>query len=200
MTGPWGTKDDFLTSFLHFSVLHCPLRLVIPGLSNPWWCLPTSFSVCLVFFSLSLCLIRWFWPDLMNGRHVHTTSVSLWWLEDLHVVRLAAGSWHRLPHWQHLCMRCIVSCGSTSFLWLVFLFAALLWGSTIHEHTERWMWHGSASVVYIGTERNAPVVPNWLELCHCCCHLCYPGEYPTNNLTKFQLNRIRTKTFSVNTV
>ena len=52
-----------------------------PGMSIPWWCLPTSASVCLVFFPLSLCLARWFWPDLMNGRHVHTTAicVSLRW-------------------------------------------------------------------------------------------------------------------------
>ena len=46
-----------------------------PGLFIPWCCFPTSFSVCLVFFPLSLCLVRWFWPDLMNGRHVHTTAV-----------------------------------------------------------------------------------------------------------------------------
>ena len=39
-----------------------------PGLSIPW-CLPTSSFVCLVFFPLSPCLARWFWPDLMNGRH-----------------------------------------------------------------------------------------------------------------------------------
>ena len=26
-------------------------------------------AVCLVFFPLSLCLARWFWPDLMNGKH-----------------------------------------------------------------------------------------------------------------------------------
>ena len=25
--GRWGTTDDFATSFLHFSVLHCPLGL-----------------------------------------------------------------------------------------------------------------------------------------------------------------------------
>ena len=25
--GRWGTTDDFTTSFLHFSVLHCPLLL-----------------------------------------------------------------------------------------------------------------------------------------------------------------------------
>ena len=36
-----------------------------PGLSIPWCCLPASSSVCLVF-SLSLCLARWFWPDLRN--------------------------------------------------------------------------------------------------------------------------------------
>ena len=41
-------------------------------------------------------------------------------------------------------MRCVVSCGSTSFLWLVFFFGALLWGSMIHKHTGRWMWQGSA--------------------------------------------------------
>ena len=36
-------------------------------------------------------------------------------------------------------MRCIVSCGRTSFPWLVFSFGALLWGSLIHKHTGRWM-------------------------------------------------------------
>ena len=46
------------------------------GLSIPCCCLPTSSSVCLVFFPLSLCLARWFWPDLMNGRHDHTTVSS----------------------------------------------------------------------------------------------------------------------------
>ena len=52
-----------------------------PGLSIPWCFLPTSSSVCLVFYPLLLCLARWFWPDLMNGRHDHTTAVciSLWW-------------------------------------------------------------------------------------------------------------------------
>ena len=48
-----------------------------PGLSIPWCCLPTCSSVCLIFFPLSLCLARWFWQDLMNGRHVHTTDCSL---------------------------------------------------------------------------------------------------------------------------
>ena len=34
-----------------------------PGLSIPRCCLPTSSSVCFVFFPLSLCLARWFWAD-----------------------------------------------------------------------------------------------------------------------------------------
>ena len=72
-----------------------------PGLSFPWCCLPTSSSVCLVFFPLSLYLERWFWPDLINGRHDHTTAVcvSLHWSGCLRVVQLPAGSWHGLPCW-----------------------------------------------------------------------------------------------------
>ena len=68
-----------------------------PGLSIPWCCLPTSSFACLVFFPLSLCLARWFRPDLINGRHVFTTAVcvSLRW-SGLRVVRLLAGYWHGL--------------------------------------------------------------------------------------------------------
>ena len=70
-----------------------------PGLSTPWCSLPTSSSVCFVF-PLSLCLARWFWPDLMNRRHDHTTAVcvSFWWSGGLRVVQLPAGCWHGLPH------------------------------------------------------------------------------------------------------
>ena len=46
-----------------------------PGLSISWCCLPNSSSVCLVFSPLSLCLARWFWPDLMDRRHDNTTAV-----------------------------------------------------------------------------------------------------------------------------
>ena len=72
-----------------------------PGLSIPWCCLPTPCFVCLVFFPLALCLARWFWPDLMNGKHDHTTAVcvSLQLSGDLPVVQLPAGSWHGLPRW-----------------------------------------------------------------------------------------------------
>ena len=59
-----------------------------PGLSVPWFCLSTSSSVWHVFFPLSLCLAKWFWPDLINRRHVHTTAVwvSLRWSGGPHMV------------------------------------------------------------------------------------------------------------------
>ena len=38
--------------------------------SHLFLCLP-----CLL--PLSLCLARWFWPDLMNGKHDHTTAVCV---------------------------------------------------------------------------------------------------------------------------
>ena len=100
--GRWGTTDDFATSFLHFSLFSTALWDLTN--SRPVHCLmlsSTSSSVGLVFFPLSLCLARWFWPDLMNGKHDHTTAVcvSLPSLGDLHVVLLPAGSWHGLPRW-----------------------------------------------------------------------------------------------------
>ena len=50
---------------------------------------------------LSLCLAQWFWPDLMNGKHDHTTAVcvSLRSSGGLRVVQLPAGSWHGFPRW-----------------------------------------------------------------------------------------------------
>ena len=73
--GRWGTTDNFAASFLHpslFSTALCDLAN-----SRPVHSLLFSSSVCLVFFPLSLCLARWFWPDLMNGRHDHTTAVCV---------------------------------------------------------------------------------------------------------------------------
>ena len=95
--GHWGTTDDFATTFLHFSRFSTALwDLPNSRPVHPWCCLPTSSSVCLVFFPFSLCLARWFWPDLMNGRHYHTTAVcvSLQWSGGLCMVQLPAGSWH----------------------------------------------------------------------------------------------------------
>ena len=102
--GRWGTTDDFATSFLHFSLF-----------STALWDLPNSRPVhflmlssrlflcllCLLPPFSSLCLARWFWPNLMKGRHDHTTAVcvSLRSSGDLRVVQLPAGSWHGLPRW-----------------------------------------------------------------------------------------------------
>ena len=62
-----------------FSVLNCPLG--IGGLqASPFLDVVYPllfFSVCLVFFPISLCLARWFWPDLMNGKHDQTTAVCI---------------------------------------------------------------------------------------------------------------------------
>ena len=141
-----GTTDDF-TSFFHFPCSPLPSgTLRTSGLSIPWCSVPTSSSVCLVFFPLSLYLARWFRPDLMNGRHDHTNC-------SLHLITMVRRSssgliacwilaWtSSLVTCQHgLCMRyCVVSCGSTSFPWLVFFFGALLWGSMIHKQACRKM-------------------------------------------------------------
>ena len=142
----WGTRDDFTTSFLYF-VLFSNVLLDLAK-SRPIHSLMLSSHL----FFLLPCLLpsftvpcKKFWPDLMNRRHVHNTSVciSLRQSEGLHVVWLPVGSWHWLPH----CMRCLVSCSSTSFPWLVFFNGALLWGSMIHKHTGRLMTPGSASVI-----------------------------------------------------
>ena len=89
----WGMRKRFIIIIIHSltakvvaapqmisqpvsSIFPCsPLPSVTwrtPGLSIPWYCLPTCFSVCLVFFPLSLCPARWFWSDLINRRHDHT--------------------------------------------------------------------------------------------------------------------------------
>ena len=59
-----------------FSVLHCSLGLgELQACPFPDVVFPLlSLSA---FFPLSLCLVRWFWPDLMNGKHDHTTAMRL---------------------------------------------------------------------------------------------------------------------------
>ena len=99
--GWWGTTDDFATSFLHFSLF-----------STALWDLANSRPVHFLMLSSYLFLFqpfllppfiayfaRWFWPDLMNGRHAHTTAicVSLRWSGGLRVVRLPARSCHGFP-------------------------------------------------------------------------------------------------------
>ena len=100
--GRWGTTDDFSTSFLHLSLF-----------STALWDLPNSRPVHSPMLSSHIflcppCLLppfsvpsRWFWPDLMKGKHDHTTAVCVSFRSsgDLHVVQWPAGSWHGLPRW-----------------------------------------------------------------------------------------------------
>ena len=143
--GRWGITYVYTTSFLlFFSVLYCPL-----GLGELQACPFPDVVLTPPFLSAlssppppSLFLARRFWPDLMNRRHVHSTSVcvSLRCSRGLRVIRLLAESWQRFPRWQHgHCMRCVVSHSSTSFPWLVFFSAALLRWSMIRKHTGRYM-------------------------------------------------------------
>ena len=92
--GRLGTTDDFANSFLHFSMFSTAL-LDLPN-SRPVHSLMLSSHL----FLCLCCLLppftvpcKWFWPDLMNGVHDHTTAVciSLQW-SGLRVLRLPAGS------------------------------------------------------------------------------------------------------------
>ena len=71
--GHWGTTDDFTTNFLHFSFLRCHLGL---DLSIHWCCFFTS-CFCLTCRLPPFTVPCKFWTGLMNGRHVHTTSVCV---------------------------------------------------------------------------------------------------------------------------
>ena len=76
--GRLGTTDDFAASFLHWS----PFSTALWDLPNSrpvhsLMLFSTSSLVHLVFFPLSLCFARWFWPDLMNEKHDHTTAVCV---------------------------------------------------------------------------------------------------------------------------
>ena len=98
----WATQMISQPVFSIFPFPHCSLGLgELQACRFPVVVFPPLYPVCLVFFPLSLCFARWFWPDLMYGRHDHTTAVrvSLRSSGDLRVVQLPAGSWHGLPRW-----------------------------------------------------------------------------------------------------
>ena len=77
--GRWVTTDDFTTSFLHFFLFFTAFWDLAN--SRPVHSLLMSFHLLLclpcLLPTLSLCLARWFWPGLMNGRHAHTPSVCV---------------------------------------------------------------------------------------------------------------------------
>ena len=76
--GRWGTTDNFATSFLHFSLVSTALWDLANSRPVHSLMLSSHLFFCQpVFFPLSLCPARWFWPDLTSGRHAHTTSVCV---------------------------------------------------------------------------------------------------------------------------
>ena len=100
--GHWGTTDDFTTSFLHFSLFSTALWDLANSrpVNSPM--LSSHLFVCLPCFlpPFTVPCKMVLQPDLMNGRHVHTTAVCIsWQWSGLHVVQLPAGSWHGLPRW-----------------------------------------------------------------------------------------------------
>ena len=146
-----------------------------PGLSIPWCCLSTSSSVCLVFLPLSLCLARWFWPDLMNGRHDHTTAVcvSLRW------------SWGPIACWilawtSSLVTWCLYEVRSILWEYLISMVCILLWSSAVRVHGSQAYRNIDLTREcisrFLELEGNTPVTPNWFQPCQCCCCLCYPRE------------------------
>ena len=98
--GRWGTTNEFTTSFLHFSLFSTALW----DLANhrPVHSLLLSshlFSVCLVFFPLSLCLARWWTEDmtiplqlLVLAQYDFKTKLS--W--SLSILLGTKSSWHFL--------------------------------------------------------------------------------------------------------
>ena len=96
LEGRWGTTDDFATSFLHFCLFSTALWELLNSRPVHSLMLSSNLFLCPSCLQpLPLCLARWFWPDLMKGKHNHATAVSVFLRSsgDLHVVQLPAGSW-----------------------------------------------------------------------------------------------------------
>ena len=120
--------------FSIFPVFHCPLGLaelqacLFPDVVFP----PLFVVVCLVFFSLSLCPEKWFWPNLPNRRHAHATSACLF-------IRVRRSLCGQIACWILAQTSSVVTQSSYqmhSILWyrlipwLVFFFEALLANAT----------------------------------------------------------------------
>ena len=168
--GRWGTK---MISQPVSSIFPCsPLpsgTWRTPVLSIPWCFLPTFSSVCLVFSPLSLCLARWFWPDLMNGRHDHTTAVCVFsrWSGGLRGVRLPAGSWHGLPRFSCLvernwrAVRFRTRHGREETIWK--LVVLILTSSELTLDNKVWSFFREREIVYKYLQ-GASVDPVWLPV------------------------------------
>ena len=152
--GHWGTTDDFIISFLHFSLF-----------STALWDLPNTRSVHSLMLSSRLflclpCLLPPFtmpcemdlarpderetWPYHCSLRLFTVVRKSLCDPTACWILARTSSLVTRSSYEMHS------ACSSTSFPWLVFFFGALLWGSMTHKHTGRWMWQGSTSLI-LGT-------------------------------------------------
>ena len=94
----------------------------LPALSILWCPLHISSIAHLVFFPLSEWPTRWFWPDLMNRKYDHPTTVctSFRLSGDLYMVQLPAGSSYEFPHMvpstlfeMHSIVACVMKMGNT---------------------------------------------------------------------------------------
>ena len=129
--GRWDTTDDFAISFLHFSLF-----------STALWDLPNSRSVHSLMLSSHLflcppclhppftvlCKMVLAKPDGRENMTKPLQFVSLYDRQEIFVWSscLLDLSTDLLVGNRVFCMSCVVSCGSTSFPWLVFFFGALL--------------------------------------------------------------------------
>ena len=161
------TTEDSTTNFLHFSLFSTALwdlansRPVhsLTMSSHLFFCLPCRLLPSTVPCKMILAI-----PDEQETCPYHFSLCLLW---------------HRLLFlvtWSLYEICSVVSCISTSFPWLcssLQLCCAGSWFTSIQEdECDRGVYQS-----YLGTERDAPVVPNWFQPCQCCFRLCYPGEY-----------------------
>ena len=154
--GHWGTTDDFETSFLHFSLFSTALRDLVNSRPVHSLMLSPHLFLCLPYLlplftvpGKMVCKMVLDRPDEWETWPYHC-SLRLFTM----IRRSSSGliaCW--ILAWTSslvtgLCLRCIVSCGSTSFPWLVFFFGALLWGSMVQAYRKM-----DVSVVYWNWEK-----------------------------------------------
>ena len=63
---------------------------------------------------------------------------------------------------------------------LISMACLLLYSSAVRVHDSKAHWKMDVTRVrqsYLGTEKNAPVIPNWFQPCQRCYRLCYHAEY-----------------------
>ena len=174
----WGTADDFATSFLHFSLFSTALWDLANSRPVHSLMLSSHLFLCLPGL-LPLCLARWFWPDLMNRWHHHTTAVC--------VSLLSSGVFVWSNCLLDLDTDFLVS--NMVFVWDLYYLAVAPHFHGLYSSLEfccEGPWFTciqedgcdkGAHQSYLGTERSTPVIPNWFQPCKCCSCQCYPGEH-----------------------